>query len=1749
LLQNLSPLDAIVPVSSISSFADWLDTSVNVVLGGLTVVYNRDESYLQSGSLILNSTFGWSWAGGLLELWEIDLNLNFMRDVSTDPIVLNGSVSGTIGVAGAQINVSANKPVSGAHWTFRGELADELTIDFADLVSSLIPGVSPPDGNGFPSSLTFIDAQITVVPDTGQLDFYTYSLVPWTFQIGSTSVGLSALGAEVHIAPGSGTRTATIASAFTLGAIQGIASIALGSGTTDFIVTCLLAIGQQTSASAMVNGTIAANTWGSVSVPSGFTLPDGIAKATILVNLTQKTLLMQGTYSPSETGSARYAAMALLIKDVSENSAQMGFLVGAALGKWTLSDISPALAGIDAVIGLQLSNAAVVVSTLNETIDAAVTDRITVLPAGMALQPGLNFSVELDFTQGLLRNVSAIVALTGPYKLAGYIPSDTVAPVTLSASLGSLTLLSFLSFQNVELVFSNTPSTPPVRTLNLNGGIVAHLDQDYTFNGSLAITDTSATFAVVTAQSVAHPLGLPGITLNALGFEIEITYTGIGQTGRSSMAFNGSVTIDSATTLKALVGVSNGTASLVLIQLLQANGQPASLSVASLFHQATGLPWPTVADIGLSNGNLSWVPGTESVSWQAVDHAPGFQIAAQASILFLPEVSIAATVITNAVAPARNGLTAQAQFTNPIDWNFIRFTGTAAHGGPTAGPYVSIDTRSAEAQFGLGAGITLLSVDIGDVDIIVESNSMTGTLTLPAGAGIFAGQQISFAWANDQFTIENWPMQNLALPDFELTDITGAEPYSQTIIDSLPISTKFNLTTAMSITPPGTGAATLNITFTGSFSLQAVTGAYSGSDSLIEAQIASTTLHIPFPTVTGGYRWSDLADALVQAIKNAGTSIIQNLLDDPVNLAKLTAIAGVQWSVSNAAAYLKCRGMSEDAAADAANAASSSSVSEVSAPCAGGAAIAVGGLIATIVNGTVTNQGQQPQQGQPVPSRPSTPVLSCDGTSLTIDWSGSSTQNVSNFGVSLQAGGGAVVPVSAVSSAATSVPVPVAQLTFGQTYTATVVASGPGGRSPASGAGSLYLLTTPVIVSLQYAASILTATWQPVNGSADYAVIVNDHTGVALSPAAGVQVSGTTAHITHSAFQGGGQFEVQISGTAAREQGPWSSPSSISISLLPAPVVTVMTVGSQLEATWRPVTGAASYQVHVLNAAGSLLSPQPQIVQPAPTAAGCTATISGGAMLDGTQIIVSVQGVAANSYGAPCLAPVFVTILGAPTITGTIFNSSQHLITASWNSVPRATHYAAEVRNSRGVALASQPAFSISGLTATIATVLSNNAGQPQTVLPARALAENATYQIAVQPSCSTAIGLWATQSVTLTDQLPPVVTLTMNPANVNPQQQATVVATVTGSVVGITPTGTISFEYTGAQSPHGAVLNTASLSAGSASMTQLLPPGQGALSAAYSGDSNYVASTSPPLGIIVTGIVPSLSVSGNPATSITGGPVVLLVAVSGPSGSPAPSGGVTFSANSVQIGSANVVSGSASLTVSHLPVGTSSITASYSGDANYNSGMAAAAQVAVVPKQVPTVSCSVGVATIQPGTMVPLTATVTSPIAGYMPGGSVIFRYQANGAANPSGLASEMLSGGIARTIQPAATIGQGAYSVSYIGDAFFTNGVSPDVPVSVDKFAASVQVSTLPPGAVQGSPIAITAMFGIPMRGLTPTGTVIFTSDGTQIGTAVLASSIATLSVRNLPVGTHSIVVSYPGDSSFKPVTSSPVRITITS
>ena len=167
-------------------------------------------------------------------------------------------------------------------------------------------------------------------------------------------------------------------------------------------------------------------------------------------------------------------------------------------------------------------------------------------------------------------------------------------------------------------------------------------------------------------------------------------------------------------------------------------------------------------------------------------------------------------------------------------------------------------------------------------------------------------------------------------------------------------------------------------------------------------------------------------------------------------------------------------------------------------------------------------------------------------------------------------------------------------------------------------------------------------------------------------------------------------------------------------------------------------------------------------------------------------------------------------------------------------------------------------------------------------------------------------------------------------------------------------------------------------------------------------------------------------------------------------------------------------------------------------------------------------------------GQSVTVYATVTG--GPPMPQGNVVFTLDST-----TTISSTVNSSGIASALLPA--LGAGTHSVSAVYSS--TNGFGPSSAPAVNLIVAKATanatvISSASPVLAQAS---ITFTANVTSGSGTPSGTVTFLDGTTAIGTGTLSGGVATLITSSLAAGTHSITVSYGGDTDFSATGSVPL------
>ncbi|MEE4592319.1 Ig-like domain-containing protein [Streptomyces sp. DSM 41524] len=340
------------------------------------------------------------------------------------------------------------------------------------------------------------------------------------------------------------------------------------------------------------------------------------------------------------------------------------------------------------------------------------------------------------------------------------------------------------------------------------------------------------------------------------------------------------------------------------------------------------------------------------------------------------------------------------------------------------------------------------------------------------------------------------------------------------------------------------------------------------------------------------------------------------------------------------------------------------------------------------------------------------------------------------------------------------------------------------------------------------------------------------------------------------------------------------------------------------------------------------------------------------------------------------------------------------------------------------------------------------------------------------------------------------------------------------------TPTGTVTFII----SADGPTVTGTLDGSGNASVTvPALSVGTHQVAAFYNGDTNFAPSNSPltPLTINPASSTTTLTIS--PASPVCGETVTLCaqVAVVAP-GTCTPTGTVTFTVagGPTLTGTLNA-SGQACVTTSAIPVGAHTVTATYNGNGNV-AGSSDTDSV-TVGQGVSTTTVSVSPASPVCGEAITICAQVTvSPPSTCTPTGTVTFVITGGptltGTLNASGQACVTTS---------ALTAGSYTVTATYGGDTGVA-GSSGTASITVGQGVSGISANISPSPSVCGEPVTICADVSVaPPSTCIPTGNVTFAVSGGPTLTGTLdATGQACVTTSAIPVGTHSVTITYPGD-----------------
>ncbi len=396
-------------------------------------------------------------------------------------------------------------------------------------------------------------------------------------------------------------------------------------------------------------------------------------------------------------------------------------------------------------------------------------------------------------------------------------------------------------------------------------------------------------------------------------------------------------------------------------------------------------------------------------------------------------------------------------------------------------------------------------------------------------------------------------------------------------------------------------------------------------------------------------------------------------------------------------------------------------------------------------------------------------------------------------------------------------------------------------------------------------------------------------------------------------------------------------------------------------------------------------------------------------------------------------------------------------------------------------------------------------------------------YEIQDSETTTTSLAKNTTAAVTYGQS----VTFTATPAVVSPG---------TG-----TPTGTVKFEN------GSVVIGTVTLNNGIATLPINLPAGKYAITAVYSGDPTFVASTSGSVTQTVNMAGTTTTLTKSSSTALHYGQSITFtaksVAVSPGSGTAA--GIVTFEAGTTVLGSTTLSGGVAKFTTTAVPAGSNSIKAVYGGSVNFVTSTSGSLSQTITPTATTTKLTKNTTAAVKFGQNVTFTATLApvSPGAG-APFGTVTFMDGSNS------IGTAALSGGIATLTVGSLPPGSNSISAVYGGNADYTTSKSGAIAQTVTQAATTIKLTKSATAAIHyGQSVTLTAAVAAvsPSTGV-PVGMVTFFDNGNSIGTGTLAGGVATLTTSTLPFGTNSLTAGYSGNADYAQSMSDELTQTVT-
>lgn len=369
------------------------------------------------------------------------------------------------------------------------------------------------------------------------------------------------------------------------------------------------------------------------------------------------------------------------------------------------------------------------------------------------------------------------------------------------------------------------------------------------------------------------------------------------------------------------------------------------------------------------------------------------------------------------------------------------------------------------------------------------------------------------------------------------------------------------------------------------------------------------------------------------------------------------------------------------------------------------------------------------------------------------------------------------------------------------------------------------------------------------------------------------------------------------------------------------------------------------------------------------------------------------------------------------------------------------------------------------------------------------------------------------------------------NPANAGSPLQLTATVTLSPGQQSVGPiSGPVMF-YDGAN-PLG---STSLLLNGTAVFsTSGLLPGSHVLTAVCGGNTSYGISTSPGLTQTVQQLQSTTTLALSASNIVAAKPLTLTVSVA--TAGVKASGRVNFFEGPNLIGRATLSpQATTSITLTTLPVGTHTITATYGGDVNYTTSTSPAASVTVRIGNT-SLSLATSATQITVGNGLTLSGTLTGD--GVLPAGASI-TLQDNGSVFAT-LSSN--TSGIVTFTTSSLTVGSHTLIAAYAGDANNAAAQSQPRTVVVQQAKTGTTLTSNQTPSVVSTALTLHAI--VTSTVASPGGSIQFQDGTVLLGTIpVSPTGDASFTLSTLSVGAHTLSAVYSGDINHAGSSSAPL------